>query len=301
MKGREMVKAVEDCFGIHVETWQRDVTGWDNFILEVNHQYIFRFPRFRTSQEHLKKELSVLPALTGRLTVPAPRYEWVWRGGRRHSGWFAGYRKIPGVPLTVGGYRRAWEEPIASSLSAFLRNLHRLDLDYLDTSKVPRYSPGETRAWAKATYRRVRILVYPLLDRSTRAESERFWAGMLEEFGRADFAPVLVHGDLTSRNLLLDPVTHRVAGILDWADCAVGDPAIDFAGMFEVNRNLGEAVLRRYGSEGEALRDRIDCYVRVIPFFEIIWGVTQKSREYRENGLRRIRRRLRTQFAKSDA
>ena len=296
LRAREMAKAIEDCFGIRVETCRRDITGWDNFVLEVNHRYIFRFPRFRASLGSLKRELGILPDLAEALTTPVPRYEWVWRGGREHRGWFAGYRKIPGVPLTAGGYRRAWEKRLAPSLSSFLRELHGLDPGRLGASKVPRYPPKETRNWARATHRKAVELVYPLLDGPTKAESERFWAGMLEEFDRADFVPVIVHGDLTSRNILLDQATHRVTGVLDWAGSAVGDPGMDFAGTFEVNRSLGEAVLRGYGKEGEALRRRIDYYTRVIPFFEIIWGVTQNSEAYKADGMRRIRRRLGTNF-----
>lgn len=57
--------------------------------------------------------------------------------------------------------------------------------------------------------------VYALLDE----------AGQL---GQPEGGPVLVHGDLHQRHLLVDP-TGRAAGIIDWGDVCLGDPALDLS------------------------------------------------------------------------
>ncbi|GAA1610705.1 phosphotransferase [Catellatospora bangladeshensis] len=60
--------------------------------------------------------------------------------------------------------------------------------------------------------------VYALLDGAVR-------------LGPPDGAPVLVHGDLHQRHLLLD-ATGRAAGVIDWGDVCLGDPALDLSLAF---------------------------------------------------------------------
>ena len=38
----------------------------------------------------------------------------------------------------------------------------------------------------------------------------------------------VVHGDFRADNLLVDPASGRLAGVIDWGNAAVGDPALDF-------------------------------------------------------------------------
>lgn len=40
-----------------------------------------------------------------------------------------------------------------------------------------------------------------------------------------------LHGDFKGGNLLLDPASGRLAGVIDWGNAAVGDPALDFIGL----------------------------------------------------------------------
>jgi len=72
---------------------------------------------------------------------------------------------------------------------------------------------------------------------------------------------------------------------------------LDFAGFYETNKRLGEQVLGKYGRSDEEFRRRTDWYVRLIPFYEIMWGVTQGSEEFKATGIKRIRRRLDAHFA----
>ncbi len=37
-----------------------------------------------------------------------------------------------------------------------------------------------------------------------------------------------IHGDFSPDNLIIDPVSGRLTGIIDWGNAAIGDPALDF-------------------------------------------------------------------------
>lgn len=92
-------------------------------------------------------------------------------------------------------------------------------------------------------HHRVQRIVYPLLDPGARRKVEAFWDRLFHAFRDITFDPTLIHGDLTDRNILFDPAKQKLTRILDWSDAVFGDPAYDFAGLYEMNTSLGEKTL----------------------------------------------------------
>lgn len=59
-------------------------------------------------------------------------------------------------------------------------------------------------------------------------------AGLREvEWDYSGFAGPLnfVHGDFSAGNIIVNPDTGRLAGIIDWGNAAIGDPALDFMSL----------------------------------------------------------------------
>jgi aminoglycoside phosphotransferase (APT) family kinase protein len=54
------------------------------------------------------------------------------------------------------------------------------------------------------------------------------WLDRLEEWRPADVEPVIVHGDASPTNVVVDPEAPDVASLVDWGDAAWADPAVDF-------------------------------------------------------------------------
>ena len=66
-------KLIERCFPeISVRRVRRILTGWENFVLEVNGEYVFRFPKFKETETRLKTEIRLLAKLQGNLPAPVP-------------------------------------------------------------------------------------------------------------------------------------------------------------------------------------------------------------------------------------
>ncbi|REF37775.1 phosphotransferase family protein [Thermasporomyces composti] len=55
------------------------------------------------------------------------------------------------------------------------------------------------------------------------------WLDRLEEWRPADVEPVIVHGDASPTNVVVDADSPDVASLVDWGDAAWADPAVDFA------------------------------------------------------------------------
>ena len=262
--------------------------GWDNVVIDINNRWIFRFPRFKAAEKSLKREINLLRLLKGRLSIPIPDYRYV-ASGKQNQFSFAGYRKIPGMPLTHGGYRLAWTKSLASGLGDFLRELHAIKITRSMRETVTEMDEIER---LRHYQKQIPVLAYKYLDSGTRVLSESFFKKSIETFQGTNHHSVLVHGDLTDRNMLINRGTGRLTGVLDWGDSAIMDPAIDFAGLFEVNRHIGHSTISTYGKDSRDLLAHVEVYWRMLPYFEILYGIYSKIPRLRNMGVKRLRKRL---------
>jgi aminoglycoside 2''-phosphotransferase len=273
---------------LHIDSARLVRAGWDNVVVDVNDQWIFRFPRFKVAENSLKREIKLLVLLKGQLPIRIPDYEYV--APTRKSGYsFGGYRKIVGNPATQRGYRNTWTRILAKGLASFLREVHTPGIARIMSEIFPVWNQKKR---LRKHWREARALGYKYLDTETRRLSELFFQKGVETFDNASYQPLFVHGDLTDRNILVNARTGKATGILDWGDSAIMDPAIDFAGLFELNRELGYATLDAYGHESDDFRARVEVYWRLLPYFEILYGIYSNIPKLREIGVERLRKRL---------
>ncbi len=90
--------------------------------------------------------------------------------------------------------------------------------------------------WAE---RMARCLDHPaaFLDATRRARFAVLRAVFLAELDREDHPLALIHHDLAPEHILVTPDGTRIAGVIDWGDLALGDPALDFAGFASTEHN----------------------------------------------------------------
>jgi aminoglycoside 2''-phosphotransferase len=213
---RSARKLIENCFPqLRIRHAKQIVTGWENLVLEVNKEYIFRFPKFRETEKRLRNEIAFLPTLRRHLSTLVPDYEFIWRGGPKYPHWFGGYRKISGITIGSSRFRKEWLRPLAAQIAECLKQLHTVRLKSNRFPDIPVYSPKEWLRSTRVQYRKIRNIVYPLLNSKHRARSEEFWQSLLLELRDANFEPTLIHGDLGTENILFDPSSVRLTGILD--------------------------------------------------------------------------------------
>jgi aminoglycoside phosphotransferase (APT) family kinase protein len=233
--------------------------GWDFKVLIVGDSWVVRWPRHRLAVEEIEKEVELLPVLAPLLPVQVPRFAYVSR-----DPWLVAYGLIKGEPLVD-------EDP--DGVRAFLDALHAVDLDGI---------PGPRPDWLE-TYREqadeFRRVVLPLLDPDESARGKELLA---ETETLTGFEPVVTHSDLGPTHLLVRD--GRLAGVIDWGDARVGDPAIDYAWL--LNGPFPD------WDVDDELRRRARVYHRLGPWFEVHYGVFTDQPQWVESGLRGIRERL---------
>jgi aminoglycoside phosphotransferase (APT) family kinase protein len=237
---------------LEVHSLRRLAEGWDNSVWIVNERYAFRFPQREVAIPGVERELEVLPQLPALpLAVPRPLFV-----GRPEHGFpwpFFGSELLNGVEAGDADLDDGARVAVGVELARFLRELHALELDVT----LPLDANRRTDMQRRAT-----------LAREQLAEVEKLgvWSApprveeLLAEAQRLPppERPVLVHGDLHFRHLLVDG--GAASGVIDWGDVCRADPAIDLPLLWSFLPPAGRvAFLDAYGpvNEAQLLRARM--------------------------------------------
>jgi aminoglycoside phosphotransferase (APT) family kinase protein len=219
--------------------------GEDHQVLVLDDRYVFRFPRYGHHPTGLKLELAVLRAMKGRCALPMPDYRYVSPAGE-----FAGYEMITGAELTPARFAaltRSAQERVLEQVADFLSALHTLPLDAvaLELGAAPDAWPSggslaESAADGRA--RRLGPIARAMPDLAPLVDSfyTRFAA-------RPAVPHRLTHSDVTCDHLMLAPSSDRLAGIIDFGDVELGDPAYDFAYLWSYSDWAPAFAFDRYG------------------------------------------------------
>jgi aminoglycoside 2''-phosphotransferase len=259
-------------------------SGWSSFVLDIDNQYIFRFPRRAEVMPNIEKELYLLPELEKNLPLAVPHFEFIWWDDPQPENCFVGYQKIPGTPLTK---TQLESKLIRRQLSEFLSSLHAFPPWNAVGLKVPVFSPAGWRQIYASFYDWIKDKVYPRLDKQTQVKASRFWEEYLNLDANFQFEPVLIHRDLAGEHILCSPSRRLVNGIIDWEDAAVGDPALDFTGLFCIGGQAAvESVLCNYeGQADKTFFQRVLFYARIAPFYEIQFGLLTDNANHLQRGI----------------
>ncbi|MBV8499157.1 MAG: phosphotransferase [Candidatus Eremiobacteraeota bacterium] len=205
--------------------------GWDNAAFLVNDTWVFRFPRRAIAAPLIERESRILPLIAGALPLAIPVPEFVGTPAAGYPWAFAGYRVLPGRPLTGARPGKGDEVGLARCVGGFLRALHGVDTAPLVAAGLPGDTIGRLdHARMRPKFvERLRALRDGGLVRDS-AELLHFLDRVAPAGARSERLR-LVHGDLYARHVLVDEDL-GATGIIDWGDVHLGDPALDLAFAF---------------------------------------------------------------------
>jgi aminoglycoside phosphotransferase (APT) family kinase protein len=206
--------------------------GFDNTVYLVDGTWVFRFPRREVAVPLMDRELAVLPGLAPRLPLPVPVPELIGKPADGYPWPFWGGRLVPGVELAEARLPEASRDTLAVQVGEFLRALHdpvvaqelggTLPHDPMrrgtPSTRGPMAREALDRLAARGSWDSTSALDRQIDDVIAAADPLPAPTGQ----------PVLVHGDLHVRHLMVGP-DGLATGVIDWGDCCLADPALDLS------------------------------------------------------------------------
>jgi len=145
---------------------------------------------------------------------------------------FSAYSMIPGVSLERL-YRDLdfkVQKKIAKEIRLFLDFFHSGEFLEIYLQHFPEEkgnSPQIYRNHWEKKLEFVRNKISRILTPLDRKWLEELFEAFLAQSECFKFNPTVTHGDFDSSNILYNPQTGSISGIIDFEDCKVGDPAVD--------------------------------------------------------------------------
>jgi len=232
-------------------------TGWDNTVVLFD-DWVFRFPRRAIALPGIEREIEWLPWIADQVDLPVPVPTFIGD----YDGWpFWGGRHLAGEELAHSpGVDRV---PVAAAVGRFLAELHATTLPHsASLGELPVDPFGRADSASRA--RRARDVLAELIKLGLWEDDVAINA-ILDagsRLGPVTGTPVLSHGDLHSRHILVEhslvdgsTVEHdivdsggQVSGIIDWGDLCMAVPAVDLAVAYSAfTGEARTALLQAYG------------------------------------------------------
>ncbi|WP_230931361.1 aminoglycoside phosphotransferase family protein [Dietzia aurantiaca] len=259
------------------ESVSRTDEGWDHVVIICRGcsgedalgyaDLVFRFPSDEQALAQLPTEIAVLEHLAPRIEAALPRYTHVSASAQPDKRLvpFAGYPMIHGERLTpdlLHSLPVTEQTIIATQLGSLLSALHVQDTSAPPMDLVaPSYQPENLDFVRGIVENNMPDVLAPDEMRTAREICDEVAALQSTLLPR-----VFVHYDIYQRHLYWDAGAAPAGrlGLIDFTDMCIGDPAIDFAELYEYGPRFVEDVLARYvGRIDPDFLDRAWTYQRL--------------------------------------
>ncbi|MFB4169446.1 aminoglycoside phosphotransferase family protein [Virgibacillus sp. JSM 102003] len=240
---------------LKIHHYRRNTHGWDNDIIIVNEDTVFRFPKSDKVANKVMSEALLLKKINKHkpfLTIPD--YTMLYEENNKLRCVY--YEYIKGKPLE----QKLMNDRNAMLLGDFLTKLHRVN--------HPKLSTLHTYDYWNGLFISVREKVYPNINGFLQQTITKLFTRFLDTFPTLTYPTTVIHGDLSASNIICNK--GEVTGIIDFTDAQISDPAFDFAGFYwEFGPEFTKKVLSFYeGIESkESIFERVESFYGLQPVF----------------------------------
>ncbi len=254
--------------------------GWTCDTYLVGGSWIVQLPRTPYAEERLRRQIDVLPELAREVSTAVPMPELV-----SLDPVCMGYRAIEGVPCDAITTDGIWPE----RLGRFCYDLHVTPPEFLGMRAT---SAAAVRDASLAEWSRLRDVARPHLTSAEVGAASTSLDRIFADPSVWSFAPCVTHGDLVAEHVLVT-ASGDLAGVLDWEEVAMSDPARDFGWFLHAAPPAGERMLAAYGGAPDAgFLQRAALWFALMPLHELEHGVETGRGDLVASGAERFVERL---------
>jgi len=209
--------------------------GWDHFTFHLADEMLVRLPSAAEYELAVEKEHRWLPELAEHIATPIPAPLGRGLPGAGYPFHWSIYGWIPGK--TAASCVISDPMGVAEDVTDFLEALRRIDVAGGPQPGIHNWFRGANLRTYDATARGALAELEHHIDVAVAAAA---WDDALE--ARWDGVDQWFHGDLAAGNLLLE--RGRLAAVIDFGTCGVGDPSCDLAVAWTLLDLPGRQLLR---------------------------------------------------------
>lgn len=236
--------------------------GWDHVVIVFDEKLIFRFPKDKEYKEEFKNEIQLLKFLSKRVKVGIPEYTFVSKDKS-----LAGYKMLNGQELKSSHYKRfasSEKENFAKQMADFLTDLHSTPNSAISKFNINTENPDKDYNDLVSSTKKI---LFPRLNKEEVSTIQNYFNELKIALDQSNYSNVLIHNDLTWKHILWDK---SKINIIDFSDREFGDPASDFAGLWEYGQKFVKRVYELYkGKKDDQLLYRSQLYFKRIPLSEM--------------------------------
>lgn len=259
--------------------------------------YLKNYSNVPNGLERARSELAAINLLQGRTSVSIPEANLVT--GSVSQGIFMIQKELPGKPLSevLDSVNRNKQRSLVEQSSQVLAEIHQITSDSFGSCRT---DGVKFSTWIECFSDNVQEKI----DFSTR---NRIFGSRGEDFFEKKLAtlstqrnehPTLIHGDFETRNLLVNPSSLKITGLIDFESARFWRPEWDLTRVeaisFPERPDLSEIFLNFYaaitGNNLTEQKRRIAFYkpFESLHFWVWGWGQGRQMREYIKKDVERV-------------
>lgn len=243
--------------------------------------WIVQVPRSAYGAARLRAQVALLPELAREVSAPIPVPEHI---SFEPDPPVMAYRRLEGTPCDQAP-DGLWPE----RLGRFLYDLHMVPPEFVGLRGT---SAEAIRAARREELDALAARILPLMSLEERTRSAAMLGAYLDDDALWVFAACLTHSDLGPEHVLVSPAGD-LAGVIDWEEAGIGDPAWDFAWWLHAMAGPGERALAAYGGAPDRhFRERARLCYALMPWHEVGYGLDTGQDAFVRTGLQGARKRL---------
>jgi aminoglycoside 2''-phosphotransferase len=220
-------------------------------VFEVSGKFIFRIPdihlRNQIGIQLIENEIQTLNILKEILTIPIPVPIFI---SLKKDFPLMGYKMIPGISLSrcFANLPSNCRQKLARRIGNFLTLLHspKTLSRYNETvvTDLLNFQTQYQNVW-KNELKKIKSLILHRLDDNQREWTLAIYNKFLPQIEKFSFKPVITHGDFDITNILINPDSCKLTGIIDFEDTKPFDPAVDLL-FYREGKGFQEEIINNY-------------------------------------------------------
>ncbi|MGE6259684.1 phosphotransferase family protein [Heyndrickxia sporothermodurans] len=273
-----------------IKDYHTNDIGQNNYVIVVNHSFVFRFPKYNKGIERLKEEAAILDIVGDFVSISIPKIKYQSFEEPEVGEVFIGYALIEGVPFWGKSLYKIKDKKLkmdlAQQLVTFLLELH--SISHKDLAGIA-LKDNDPYLEMYQLYRKIKEKLFPFI----RTEAQKAISFSFEQFlsnnTDSNKKTTLIHGDFGSSNILWDPNINKITGIIDFGGARLGDPAYDFAGILSsFGKDFFNMCISIYPN-GTEISERVKFYKSTFALQEALHGIENDDRQAFEDGIKNFR------------